>query len=77
MESDVVAGRVFEHEGLLWKRRLGAQSTFEGFAAARIFFMQTNEAAPWNPWLRDDNEEELEWLFAFDGVVGVRAAVAG
>jgi hypothetical protein len=51
---------VFEHGGLLWKRRPGARSTFEELAAARSFFMQTNEAALWDPWLRDDRASELD-----------------
>lgn len=55
---------VFEHDGLLWKRRPGAQSTFAKLAAARSFFLETNEAARWNPWLRGDRAAELDAAMA-------------
>lgn len=64
MDPSAIVADVFEHDGLLWKRRAGARFTFEELAAPRTFFMQTNEAALWNPWLRDDREVELESAMA-------------
>jgi hypothetical protein len=64
MSSASAIDQVFEHDGLLWKRRPGAKSTFEELAAARTFFQETHEAAGWDPWLRDDRADELDAAMA-------------
>ncbi|MDT0181444.1 hypothetical protein Q9S36_14775 [Microbacterium sp. ARD31] len=60
MSSLASPDEVFEHHGMLWKRKAGAESSFEQLATARSFLLQTNEDALWNPWLRDDRASELD-----------------
>jgi hypothetical protein len=47
-----------ELEGMLVAPRVGATSTFEEYAAARIVFIEINEDARWNPWVHEDRALE-------------------
>ena len=51
---------VIEHDGMLWKPRRAATASAEEFIAARTLFIELNQDAVWNPWIRDERETEVD-----------------
>jgi hypothetical protein len=51
---------VIEHDGMLWKPSRGATASAEDFIAARTVFIQITQDSHWNPWVRDDRQNEYE-----------------
>ncbi|WP_188741645.1 hypothetical protein [Agromyces bauzanensis] len=47
--------QIHEHEGILWKPKPGATSSFEEFLHARVQWLEIWHETDWNPW----REEEL------------------
>jgi hypothetical protein len=58
--SDVVPAHVIEHDGMLWKPRPGATASAEEFIAARMLFIELNNDAVWNPWIRDERAADID-----------------
>lgn len=50
----------FEHEGLLWKPKPDATSTWKEFLAARDQFVNLNKESIWNPWVLEDRADDIE-----------------
>lgn len=59
-KTDVLTAGVIEHDGMLWKPRRGSTTTAEEFIAARTLFMDLNEDAMWNAWVRDERSEDID-----------------
>jgi hypothetical protein len=57
--SRIPAG-ILEHDGMLWKPRRGATTSSEEFIAARALFIQLNDDATWNPWIRDERAADID-----------------
>lgn len=57
---DVIPAGVIEHDGVLWKPRPGATASAEEFIAARTLFIEFNNDASWNPWLRDERAADID-----------------
>jgi len=51
---------VIEHEGMLWKPKRGATASFEEFGAARETFKEITTDSRWNPWVREDRQDEYD-----------------
>ncbi|MFI7517045.1 hypothetical protein ACIBVK_26485 [Micromonospora echinofusca] len=51
---------VFEHEGLWWRAKKGATSTFEESVAARALFLDLHRDEVWNPWRMEEEAAGLE-----------------
>lgn len=45
---------------MLWKPRRAATASAEEFIAARTLFIELNQDAVWNPWIRDERETEVD-----------------
>jgi hypothetical protein len=58
--TDVIPAGVIDHDGMLWKPRRGATASAEEFIAARTLFIQLNNDAVWNPWLRDERAADID-----------------
>ena len=58
--TDVVPAGVIEHDGMLWKPRGGATASAEEFIAARTLFIELNNEAVWNPWIRDERVADID-----------------
>jgi len=54
------AQEVFVHDGLLWKAKPGATSSFGEMIAARRRTQEIFAETNWNPWLRDERQPELD-----------------
>lgn len=51
---------VIEHDGMLWKPRRGSTTTAEEFIAARTLFIELNDDAAWNAWIRDERKDDID-----------------
>lgn len=51
---------VIQHDGMLWKPRGGATASAEEFIAARTLFVELNNDAMWNSWIRDGREADVD-----------------
>lgn len=51
---------VIEHGGMLWKPKRGATASFEEFGTARETFKEITTDARWNPWVREDRQDEYD-----------------
>ncbi len=51
---------VIEHDGMLWKPRRGSTTTAVEFIAARALFIELNNDAVWNAWIRDEREDDID-----------------
>lgn len=49
-----------EHEGLFWRAKPGATSTFEESVAARALFIDLHHDEFWNPWRMEEEAVALE-----------------
>ena len=58
--TDVRSAGVIEHDGMFWKPRRGSTASAQEFIAARTLFIELNQDAVWNPWIRDEREAELD-----------------
>lgn len=59
--------QVYESEGRLWTPKPDATSTFEENVAARAAFIEINDDARWNPWVREDRATEERSAMAVMG----------
>lgn len=50
----------YEHDGLLWRAKPGATSTFEERVRAAEFFIDLHADEFWNPWRMEEEAAELE-----------------
>lgn len=51
---------VHEHEGLLWRAKPGATSTFEESIAARKLFVDLHADEFWIPWRMEEEADAFE-----------------
>jgi hypothetical protein len=58
--SGVTSEVVIEVDGMLWKPRPGATASAEQFVAARTLFIELNNDARWNPWVRDERATDID-----------------
>lgn len=58
---------VIEHDGMLWKPKLGSSTSAEEFIAARTTMIEIHQDARWNPWVEADRALELEQAMAAFG----------
>lgn len=55
---------VIEHDGMLWKPKRGATAPFAEFITARGTFKEITTDARWNPWVREDRQDEYDHALA-------------
>lgn len=55
---------VFEHEGLLWKSKPEATSSFTQLLEARSALREITKDSLWNPWVREEREQESDAALA-------------
>lgn len=55
---------VFEHEGLLWKSKPEATSSFTQLLDARSTLREITQDSLWNPWVREEREQESDAALA-------------
>jgi len=58
--TGVIPAGIIEHDGMLWKPRRGATASAEEFIAARALFIELNNDAVWNPWVRDERAADID-----------------
>jgi hypothetical protein len=58
--TEVLPEGVIEHDGMLWKPRRGATTSAGEFIAARTLFIELNQDAVWNPWIRDERKADID-----------------
>ena len=58
--TGVMPAGVIEHDGMLWKPRRGATASAEEFITARTLFIELNQDAMWNPWIRDERAADID-----------------
>jgi len=56
----VIPAGIIEHDGMLWKPRRGATASAEEFIAARALFIELNNDAVWNPWVREERAADID-----------------
>lgn len=56
----VIPAGIIEHDGMLWKPRRGATASAEEFIAARALFIELNNNAVWNPWVREERAADID-----------------